>query len=227
MKKAVVLLSGGIDSSTTLAHARREGFELYALSFRYGQKNRFELEAARRIAMNLDATQHRIIDVDLSDVCISALTADIPVPKDRKLNAESPEIPTTYVPARNIIFLSLGLAWAETLGALDIFIGVNATDYSGYPDCRPEFIEAYEHMANLGTKAGVSGQQFRIHTPLIGMTKAEIIRHGNDLGLDYDQTQSCYEPDSEGRACGHCDSCTIRKKGFIEANVPDPTVYAE
>ena len=225
MRRAVVCLSGGIDSSTTLAHAAKEGFELYALSFRYGQRNRFEIEAARRVADYLHAADHRIIDIDLSAVSPSALTADIPVPKDRDLTVVPDEIPPTYVPARNIVFLSLALAWAETLEAFHIFIGVNAVDYSGYPDCRSEFIKAFECMANLGTKAGVTGRHFRIHTPLIRMSKSEIIRYGFKLGLDLGLTISCYDPDDEGRACGRCDSCIIRKQGFEEAGVPDPTVY--
>lgn len=210
-KSAVVLLSGGVDSTTTLAIAKSQGFACYALSFRYGQRHAVELEAARRVASALDAAEHKIVDIDLRTFGRSALTDDIAVPKDRPWDES---IPVTYVPARNTIFLSFALAWAEVLGARDIFIGVNALDYSGYPDCRPEYIAAFQRMADLATKAGVEGARFRIHTPLIEMTKAEIIRKGIDLGVDYELTFSCYDPTPEGTACGHCDSCRIREQGF-------------
>lgn len=223
--KAVVLLSGGIDSSTTLAIAKDAGFDVHALSFRYGQKNRHESAAAKRIAKGRGITKHLILDIDLSSISTSALTSDIPVPKNRPDSAIENGIPVTYVPARNTIFLTLALAWAESLGAQDIFIGVNAMDYSGYPDCRPEFIEAFERMANLATKAGVEGRHFRVHTPLIGLTKAEIIRKGNTLGVDFGLTQSCYDPSEEGLACGACESCRLRRKGFREAGISDPTAY--
>ena len=225
--KAVCLLSGGLDSSTCLALARRDGFTCYALSFDYGQRHRVELEAATRVAQSLGAAQHLIVPVDLRVFGASALTSDIEVPKGRAPDEMSREIPVTYVPARNTIFLSLALAWAEVLGASDIFIGVNALDYSGYPDCRPEFIEAYERMANLATKAGVEGlTKLKIHTPLIAMTKSEIIRRGLALGVDYSLTHSCYDPTPEGLACGTCDSCLLRQKGFMEAGARDPLPYA-
>lgn len=224
-KKAVVLLSGGIDSSTTLAIARAEGFDLYALSLRYGQRNRHELQAARKIARSMKVKKHLVLNIDLSAVGSSALTTDIPVPKERSEEEIGRAVPVTYVPARNTILLSFGLAWAESLGASDIFIGVNALDYSGYPDCRSEFIRAFEKTANLGTKAGVEGRPFRIHTPLIRMTKAQIIKKGEALGIDYSLTQSCYDPAPDGRACGKCDSCLLRKKGFRKAGIPDPTKY--
>ena len=226
VKKAVVLLSGGIDSSTTLAIARDQGLELYAMSFRYGQKNLYEVEAAKKIAEQIGVNKHLIMDINLSLIGGSALTTDIPVPKNR-LDEGGEIIPVTYVPARNTIFLSFGLAWAESIGAQDIYIGVNSLDYSGYPDCRPEFIKAFEQMANLATKAGVEGKPFHIQTPLINMTKAQIIQKGTELGVDYSLTQSCYEPDSDGRACGKCDSCLLRKKGFEEAGIPDPTIYSD
>jgi 7-cyano-7-deazaguanine synthase len=226
-KHAVVLLSGGIDSSTTLAIALEEGFTCSALSFRYGQRHEVELNAARSIAQTMGITDHRIVDIDLRMFGKSALTDDIAVPKARAWEDISHDIPVTYVPARNIIFLSYALAFAEVTGSRDIFIGVNALDYSGYPDCRPEFIDAYTRMANVGTKAGVEGHPFQIHTPLIHWTKAEIIQKGMKLGIDYAQTISCYDPDEEGTACGACDSCLLRKRGFQEAGVPDPTRYVQ
>ncbi|MGI6454332.1 MAG: 7-cyano-7-deazaguanine synthase QueC [bacterium] len=226
-KHAVVLLSGGIDSSTTLAIALEEGFTCSALSFRYGQRHEVELNAARSIAQTMGITDHRIVDIDLRMFGKSALTDDIAVPKARAWEDISHDIPVTYVPARNIIFLSYALAFAEVTGSRDIFIGVNALDYSGYPDCRPEFIDAYTRMANVGTKAGVEGHPFQIHTPLIHWTKAEIIQKGMKLGIDYAQTISCYDPDEEGRACGACDSCLLRKRGFQETGVPDPTRYVQ
>jgi len=223
--KAVVLLSGGLDSATVLAIARREGFECYALSFRYGQRHASELEAARRVACALGAAEHRIAEIDLRAFGGSALTSEIAVPKGRAPEEMAHGIPITYVPARNTIFLSFALAWAEVLGASDIFIGVNALDYSGYPDCRPEFIEAFEKMANLATKAGVEGRQkLRIHTPLIAMTKAEIIRRGIALGVDYGLTSSCYDPGPEGQPCRQCDSCLLRAKGFRECGIDDPLI---
>jgi 7-cyano-7-deazaguanine synthase len=224
--RAVVLLSGGLDSTTTLAIAKHEGFEPYALSFRYGQRHSAELDAARRVAQELDVEQHIIADIDLRAFGGSALTSDIDVPKDRALDEVGGDIPITYVPARNTIFLSFALAWAEVLESSDVFIGVNVQDSSGYPDCRPEFIAAYERMANLATRAGVEGRQhLTIHTPLIALTKAQIIQKGRELGVDYSQTLSCYDPSPEGFACGHCDACLLRKKGFAEADVPDPTAY--
>ena len=217
MKKAVLLLSGGLDSATTLALAREQGFEVYALSFRYGQRHAVELKAAARVADVLGAREHKIADIDLRLFGGSALTDDIAVPKDRSEADISHGIPITYVPARNTIFLSFALAWAEVLKAYDIFIGVNALDYSGYPDCRPEFIEAFERTANLATAYGVEAKQhIRIHTPIIDMTKAQIIREGLRLGVDYSMTISCYDPTPEGKPCGHCDSCTLRAKGFSE-----------
>ena len=214
MPKAVVLLSGGLDSATTLAIAKSQGFDCYALSFRYGQRHAAELDAARRVAKQVGVTQHVILDIDLRQFGGSALTSDIAVPKDRPLDDS---IPVTYVPARNTIFLSFALAWAEVLGAQDIFIGVNALDYSGYPDCRPEYIAAYQRMADLATKAGVEGSRLRIHTPLIQMTKAQIIRKGRELDVDFDLTLSCYDPSPAGDPCGHCDACQLRAKGFAEA----------
>ena len=225
MKKAVVLLSGGLDSATCLAVARAEGFACHALSFDYGQRHAPELKAARRVARALGAVEHKVVRLDLRTFGGSALTDDIDVPRPGSVEAIGRDIPVTYVPARNTIFLSFGLAWAEVLGAADLFIGANALDYSGYPDCRPEFLEAFERVANLGTKAGVEGRRFRIHAPLLRLTKAQIIRRGMELGVDYALTLSCYDPDSGGRACGHCDSCLLRKKGFAEAGVPDPTPY--
>jgi 7-cyano-7-deazaguanine synthase len=216
-KKAVLLLSGGLDSATTLALAREQGFEVYALSFRYGQRHAVELHAAARVADVLGAKEHKIADIDLRLFGGSALTADIAVPKDRTHDEISTGIPITYVPARNTIFLSFALAWAEVLKAYDIFIGVNALDYSGYPDCRPEFIEAFERTANLATAYGVEAKQhIQIHTPIIHLTKAQIIREGLRLGVDYAMTISCYDPTPEGKPCGQCDSCQLRAKGFSE-----------
>ena len=221
--KAVVLLSGGLDSTTVLAIAQAEGFDAYALSFRYGQRHSVELERATQVARALGAAKHVIVDVDLRQFGGSALTADIDVPKGRGADAMASEIPVTYVPARNTIFLSFALAWAETLGASDLFVGVNALDYSGYPDCRPEYIAAFEKMANLATKAGVEGtQRLKIHAPLIAMTKADIIRRGLELGVDYSITSSCYDPGPDGAPCGQCDSCLLRAKGFDEAGTSDP-----
>jgi 7-cyano-7-deazaguanine synthase len=223
----VVLLSGGLDSATALAIARNEGFQVYALSFQYGQRHAIELQAARRVAEALDALEHVVAEIDLRVFGGSALTADVAVPKGRSTADMSDGIPITYVPARNTIFLSFALAWAETLQASDIFIGVNALDYSGYPDCRPEYIHAFEQMANLATRAGVEGRQhLRIHTPLIELTKAQIIQRGLALGVDYDLTHSCYDPAEDGRPCGACDSCLLRAKGFAEAGVADPALTA-
>ena len=225
-KKAVVLLSGGIDSTTTLAIANSEGYKCYAMSFRYGQRHEFEINQAKLIAKKLGVVKHIIIDIDLRAFGGSALTDDIDVPKRNSPNEIGNEIPITYVPARNTIFLSFALAYAETLEADTIFIGVNALDYSGYPDCRPEYIEAYQRMANLATKASIEGKiSIKIQTPLINLTKAEIIKKGVKLGVDYSLTHSCYDPDEYGRACGKCDSCLLRKKGFEEAGIPDPTEY--
>ena len=224
--KAVVLLSGGIDSTTTLAIAQNMGFDIYSLSFRYGQRHVVELEAAIRIARSCKVAEHLIIDIDLRKIGGSALTADIAVPKSRSTEQMGKDIPVTYVPARNTIFLSYALAWAEVVGANDIFIGVNALDYSGYPDCRPEYIAAYENMANLATKAGVEGgQKLKIHTPLIQMSKAQIIQKGIELGVDYSLTHSCYDPSASGEACGECDSCLLRLKGFRDAGIKDPIRY--
>jgi 7-cyano-7-deazaguanine synthase len=220
-KKAVVLLSGGLDSATALAIARERGFECYALSMDYGQRHAAELQAARRVAESMGVKQHQIMPIALDRFGGSALTdPGIELPEE---GGEG--IPVTYVPARNTVFLSLALGWAEVLGARDIFLGVNAVDYSGYPDCRPEFIEAFENLANLATRAGVEGERFHIHVPLIQLTKAEIIREGNALGLDYGLTVSCYQADEQGRACGRCDSCRFRAQGFQQAGVPDPTPY--
>ena len=219
---AVVLLSGGLDSATALAIAKADGFTPYALSFRYGQRHAVELDAAREVAAAQGVTRHVIADIDLRVFGGSALTDDLDVPHHSNADDLGDGIPVTYVPARNTVFLSFALAWAETLGAADIFIGVNALDYSGYPDCRPEYIRAYEQMANLATKAGVEGRGLRIHTPLIDLTKAQIIRRGLDLGVDYSLTHSCYDPDAAGRACGTCDSCLIRRRGFAEAGMEDP-----
>lgn len=225
-QKAVILLSGGLDSSTVIAMAKHEGYDLYAMSFDYGQRHLFELEAARKIAHAFGAKEHLVIKTDLTRIGGSALTGDISVPKDRNMEALAGDIPITYVPARNTIFLSYALAWSEVLNSPNIFLGVNAIDYSGYPDCRPEYIHAFEHMANLATKAGVEGSHtLQIHTPLIQMTKADIIRKGIELGVDYALTHSCYDPDTEGNACGRCDSCLLRKKGFADAGVKDPTRY--
>lgn len=225
--KAVVLLSGGLDSATAMAVAKNQGFRVFALSFAYGQRHIAELEAAARVAKALGAFEHKIISADLAGFGNSALTADIDVPKNRTAHEMRGEIPVTYVPARNTIFLSFALAWAEVLCASDIFIGVNAIDYSGYPDCRKKYIEAFTKMANLATKAGVTGKtRIKIHTPLISLTKAQIIKKGLELGLDYSLTHSCYDPAPDSKACGLCDSCKLRKKGFKEAKVPDPTIYA-
>jgi 7-cyano-7-deazaguanine synthase len=224
-KKAVILLSGGIDSTTTLAIAKDQGFEVYAISFRYGQRHQIELDAAKRIAANFKINEHLILDIDLGAIGGSALTSNLEVPKGRHIEKISQEIPITYVPGRNIIFLSLALAWAEVLSAYDIFIGANAIDFSGYPDCRPEFLSAYETMANIGTKAGVGGKKISIHSPLIKLTKAQIIQTGVALGVDYSLTMSCYDPSPDGKACGQCDSCLLRKKGFQDAGILDPTVY--
>ena len=224
-KNAIVLLSGGIDSSTTLAIAKDLGFEIYAISFNYGQRHRTELRAAEKVAKHLGVQEHLIVDVSLDKIGGSALTDEITVPKDRSNHEIGTGIPVTYVPARNIIFLSLALGWAEVVGARDIFIGANVVDYSGYPDCRPEFIFAFEKMANLGTKAGVEGERFTIHAPLSKLTKAQIIKRGTQLGVDYSLTLSCYDPTEQGKACGHCDSCLLRRKGFQEAGIPDPTIY--
>ena len=222
---AVILLSGGLDSTTVLAIAKDEGFHPYALSFRYGQRHEVELAAARRVADAMGAADHVVADIDLRAFGGSALTADIAVPHHQRVEDLSEGIPVTYVPARNTIFLSFALAWAETLDASDVFIGVNALDYSGYPDCRPEYIAAYESMANLATKAGVEGRQhLRIHTPLIDLTKAQIIQRGVELGVDYWLTHSCYDPDIDGRACGTCDSCLLRQKGFAEVGMEDPAI---
>jgi len=226
MKKAVVLLSGGIDSATTLAMARYTGFVIYALSFRYGQRHMIELEAAKQIAQRNAVQQHLIVDIDLRRIGGSALTGDLPVPKSRNIDDMGRDVPITYVPARNTIFLSYALAWAEVIGSCDIFIGVNELDYSGYPDCRPEFIESYERMANLATRAGVEGKQkLTVHAPLLHLSKAQIIRKGIELGVDYSLTHSCYDPDGEGAACGQCDSCLLRLKGFHDAGLCDPVKY--
>ena len=226
MSNAVVLLSGGLDSTTILALAKQQ-FTVHALSFRYGQRHHEELEHARRIAASFGVATHLVTDVDLRAIGGSALTSDIDVPKDRDASTMMSSIPATYVPARNTIFLSFALAYAEVLSAQDIFIGVNALDYSGYPDCRPAYIEAFERMANLATRGGVEGTNpIHIRAPLIAMTKAEIIRLGVSLGVDYSATTSCYDPDRHGRACGRCDACQLRRKGFADAGVPDPTVYA-
>lgn len=226
-KRAVVLLSGGLDSATTLALACGEGFRCCALTFAYGQRHRREIEAAKKVAESLRAAEHRIITIDLAVFGGSALTdSDIDVPKDSANLGGPGEIPVTYVPARNTIFLSYALAWAEVLGAFDIFIGVNSTDYSGYPDCRAEFVAAFERTANLATAAAVEGKgRYRIHTPIIDMTKARIIRAGTELGVDYSMTHSCYDPDEQGKSCGRCDSCRLRLKGFAEAGLRDPIEY--
>lgn len=225
-KKAIVLLSGGLDSTTVLAIARSENFECHTLSFSYGQRHYHELRAAKTISEFMGAAKHYVIKVDLSQIGGSALTGDIPVPKNRNEKSMQSGIPVTYVPARNTIFLAYALAWAEVLHAPDIFIGVNAVDYSGYPDCRPEYITAFEHMANLALKSSVEGDfRIRIRTPLLRMSKADIIKAGVRLHVDYSKTHSCYDPDTDGRACGLCDSCLLRKRGFADAGVPDPTVY--
>jgi 7-cyano-7-deazaguanine synthase len=226
-RRAVVLLSGGLDSATALAVARRADFECHALTIAYGQRHAVELEAAARVTRALGAVAHRVMHLDLRALGGSALTADIPVPRDRPAEEMAGGIPITYVPARNTVFLSLALGWAEVLGAFDIFVGVNSIDYSGYPDCRPEFIAAFEKLANLATKAGVEGKgTFRIHAPLIQLSKAEIIQLGTELGVDYSLTHSCYDPAPDGAACGCCDSCQLRRAGFETAGISDPTRYA-
>jgi 7-cyano-7-deazaguanine synthase len=223
MPSAILLLSGGLDSATTAAIATKEGFDLYALSFDYGQRHRFELAAAERVAKAMKVARHVVMRIDLAAFGGSALTAPIAVPKERSEQEMEAGIPITYVPARNTIFLSLALAYAEVTGAADIFIGVNAIDYSGYPDCRPEYIEAFERLANLATKTSVEGTlRFKIHTPLISLTKAEIIRRGLELGVDYGLTHSCYDPDPKGHSCGRCDACLLRQKGFREVGIDDP-----
>jgi 7-cyano-7-deazaguanine synthase len=228
LKPAVVLVSGGMDSAVVLALAQQQGYACHALSVRYGQRHTSELDAANRIARALDAVAHKTVAVDLRSIGGSALTdADIDVPLDSNEDPASPAIPVTYVPARNTIMLSLALGWAEVIGATDIFCGVNAVDYSGYPDCRPEFIAAFETLANLATKAGVEGVGFRVHAPLLSMSKADIVREGRRLGVDFAQTVSCYQADAQGRACGHCDACRLRSEGFAAARVPDPTRYTE
>jgi 7-cyano-7-deazaguanine synthase len=225
-KPAVVLLSGGLDSATIAAIARHEGYRVHALSIDYGQRHRFELQAAQRVAEALGATEHKVLAIDLATLGGSALTADIDVPQNRTEGEMAEGIPVTYVPARNTVMLSLALGYAEVLGAADIFIGVNAVDYSGYPDCRPEYIGAFEQLANLATKAGVEGtSRFQIHAPLINMTKAEIVRRGVELGVDYGLTHTCYSPDVKGISCGRCDACQLRRKGFAEAGLIDPIEY--
>lgn len=226
-RPAVVLLSGGLDSATALAVARRDGFRCHALTIAYGQRHAAELEAARRVAAALGAVEHRAVGVALRAFGGSALTADIPVPQDRSPEAMSADIPITYVPARNTVFLALALAWAEVLGSFDIYLGINAVDYSGYPDCRPQFLIAFERLANLATKAGVENKgRFRIHAPLLQLAKTDIIRLGVSLGVDYSLTHSCYDPAADGAACGRCDSCQLRRAGFAAAGIPDPTRYA-
>jgi 7-cyano-7-deazaguanine synthase len=227
MKKAVLLLSGGIDSATCGAIAKNEGFALFAMSFFYGQRHAIELESAKKVAACLGTAEHRIVSIDLAALGGSSLTSSREVPKNRDLSAAKPTIPSTYVPARNTIFLSFALGWAEVLDSRDIFIGVNAIDYSGYPDCRPEFIGSFQRMANLATRAGVEGRHLTLHTPLLKLTKGDIIKKGVALGMDYRLTHSCYDPSPEGAACGQCDSCRIRKKGFEDAGVEDPTRYAD
>ena len=227
MKRAVVLLSGGIDSTTTLAIAIAEGYEAYALSFDYGQRHQIETEAARRVVQSLGTKEHRIARIDLRVFGGSALTDDVAVPKQHSETETGHGIPVTYVPARNTIFLAYALAWAEVIAVDDIFIGVNAIDYSGYPDCRPEFIKAFENLADVGTKAGVEGRRFRIHTPLIKLSKSGIIRKGVELAVDFSLTHSCYDPTPEGLACGECDSCRLRLKGFREARLKDPIRYVK
>jgi 7-cyano-7-deazaguanine synthase len=224
-KTAIILLSGGLDSATTLAHAMRQGFECQALTFGYGQRHSVEIDAARAVATALRVRHHRIIQIDAAALAGSALTGSQDVPKGRAPSEITRGIPVTYVPARNILFLSYALAWAETIGAADIFIGINAVDYSGYPDCRPDFVRAFEQAANLGTKSGVEGRRFTIHTPLIELSKAQIVRHAIDLGVDLSLTHSCYDPSPDGRACGQCDSCQLRRKGFAEAGIEDPLPY--
>jgi 7-cyano-7-deazaguanine synthase len=226
-RPAVVLLSGGLDSTTVLAVAKREGYTPHAMTFRYGQRHSVEIEAARRVASAMGVAHHVVVDIDLRQWGGSALTADVAVPKDRDVDQTANEIPVTYVPARNTIFLSFALAWAEVLGADAIFIGVNALDYSGYPDCRPEYVAAFEHMANLATAAGVQGtSRLRIHAPLQHLTKAQIVALGHSLGVDYSLTTSCYDPAADGTACGHCDACQLRLRGFADAGARDPIAYA-
>lgn len=225
MKKAVVLLSGGLDSATCCAIAKREGFSLYAMSFAYGQRHKIELDAAKRLSEFFKVNDHTIVTIDLRSFGGSSLTSDAAVPKNRTDEDLTSAIPSTYVPARNTIFLSFALGWAEVLQCHDVFIGVNAVDYSGYPDCRPEYIAAYQKMASFATKEGVEGNPVTIHTPLISLTKSEIIREGVSCGVDYGLTHSCYDPSPEGLACGACDSCIIRKRGFETAGIPDPTRY--
>ena len=227
-RRAVILLSGGLDSATTAAIARAQGFELYALSVDYGQRHRQELEAARRVAEALGVRRHVVLAVDLRQIGSSALTDAIEVPKDRSLEQMAREVPITYVPARNTVLLALALGYAEVVGAGDIFVGVNAVDYSGYPDCRPEFIAAFERLANLATKAGAEGRlKFTVHAPLATMSKAQIIRRGMELGVDFGLTRSCYDPDPTGQSCGRCDACLLRRKGFAEAGLVDPVPYRE
>lgn len=226
-RPAVILLSGGLDSATTLAIARRDGYRRFVLSVDYGQRQRVELEAARRVAAHIGVERHLTVRLDLSAIGGSALTDDIAVPKDRTDSERLAEIPITYVPARNTVLLACALSWAESLGAFDLFIGVNAIDYSGYPDCRPAFIRSFEALANVATKAGVEGAgRFHVHTPLINMSKADIIRTGTRLGVDYSLTHSCYDPTGDGRSCGRCDACRLRRRGFAEAGVRDPIEYA-
>jgi 7-cyano-7-deazaguanine synthase len=225
MASAVVLLSGGLDSTTALAIAQAEGYDVFAISFRYGQRHKIELDSARRVAERMRVLKHIVVDIDLRQFGGSALTDEIDVPKGRTVSVMAEGVPITYVPARNTVFLSFALAWSETLGSKDIFLGVNALDFSGYPDCRPEFIDAYERMANLATKAGIEGgQRLKLHTPLISLTKAQIITRGTELGVDYSMTSSCYDPSATGAPCGGCDSCLLRKKGFAELNRIDPLV---
>ena len=227
MNKAIVLLSGGLDSTTTLAIAQRDGHDLHAMTFRYGQRHEIEVDAARRVATAAGVRDHVVVDIDLRTFGGSALTSDTAVPKDRHVDAIRHGVPITYVPARNTIFLSFGLAWAEVLHASDIYVGVNAVDFSGYPDCRPEYIAAYQKMADLATRAGIEGRGAKIRTPLISLTKAEIIKLGTSLGVDYAMTTSCYDPTVHGVACGHCDSCLLRLKGFADAGMKDPIRYRE
>ena len=225
MKTAIILLSGGIDSATCAAIAKSQSYKLCAMSFTYGQRHIIEIEASKRVAKSLGIFEHRFVEIDLRAFGGSSLTSATEVPKNRSIDTSSDEIPSTYVPARNTIFLSFALGWAEVLGSFDIFIGANAVDYSGYPDCRPEFIAAFEKLANLATRAGVEGHKMTIHAPLIDLTKAQIIQKGAALGFDYGITHSCYDPLQDGRACGECDSCIIRKKGFADAGIDDPTKY--
>lgn len=224
-ERAVVLVSGGLDSATILAMARQQGFECFSIAFDYGQRHRFELEAAQRVAAANGVVRHIVVPIDLRAFGGSALTADLDVPKDRSHSEMEAGIPITYVPARNTVFLSLALGWAETLDARHLFIGVNAVDYSGYPDCRPAFVAAFENLANLATKSGVEGATWKVHAPLISLSKAEIIRQGLALGVDYSLTHSCYDPAPDGRSCGHCDSCQLRLRGFAEVGCPDPIRY--